>query len=141
MEERAKQYWSKWAMDITCESSIVLFSLHFCIDIKTKAGNLKTIMLFKSFLHIYSFLHIEEENIVEKGEIAQNEQFHFFPQCFLCSPYLKNPLIATIHLSSAAFLNLGRSLNGVIGNELNLYRRSSTPCFTLETTKFILHTI
>ena len=22
------------------------------------------------------------ENIVEKGEIAQNEQFHFFPQCF-----------------------------------------------------------
>ena len=23
-----------------------------------------------------------KENIVEKGEIAQNEQFHFFPQCF-----------------------------------------------------------
>ena len=23
------------------------------------------------------------ENIVEKGEIAQNEQFHLFPQCFL----------------------------------------------------------
>ena len=22
------------------------------------------------------------ENIVEKGEIAQNEQFHLFPQCF-----------------------------------------------------------
>ena len=23
------------------------------------------------------------EKIVEKGEIAQNEQFHLFPQCFL----------------------------------------------------------
>ena len=22
------------------------------------------------------------ENIVEKGEIAQDEQFHLFPQCF-----------------------------------------------------------
>ena len=29
------------------------------------------------------------ENIVEKGEIAQTEQFHLFPQCFLCNLYLK----------------------------------------------------
>ena len=29
------------------------------------------------------------ENIVEKGEIPQNEQFHLFHQCFLCSLYLK----------------------------------------------------
>ena len=28
------------------------------------------------------------ENIEEKGEIAQNEQFHLFPQCFLCNLYL-----------------------------------------------------
>ena len=26
---------------------------------------------------------------VEKGEIAQNEQFHLFPQCFLSNLYLK----------------------------------------------------
>ena len=30
-----------------------------------------------------------QENIVVKDEIAQNEQFHLFPQCFLCSVYLK----------------------------------------------------
>ena len=24
-----------------------------------------------------------------KGEIAQNEQFYLFPQCFLCNLYLK----------------------------------------------------
>ena len=30
-----------------------------------------------------------QENIVGKGEIAQNEQFHLFPQCFLCNLYLK----------------------------------------------------
>ena len=29
------------------------------------------------------------ESLVEKGEIAQNEQFHLFPQCFLCNLYLK----------------------------------------------------
>ena len=28
-------------------------------------------------------------NNVEKLEIAQNEQFHFFPQYFLCNLYLK----------------------------------------------------
>ena len=26
---------------------------------------------------------------LEKGEIAQNEQFHLFPQCFLSNLYLK----------------------------------------------------
>ena len=30
------------------------------------------------------------EKIVEKGEIAQNEQFHLFPQYFLCHVYLKS---------------------------------------------------
>ena len=27
------------------------------------------------------------ENTAKKGEIAQNEQFHLFPQCFLCNLY------------------------------------------------------
>ena len=26
-----------------------------------------------------------KENIVGKGEIIQNEQFHLFPLCFLCN--------------------------------------------------------
>ena len=56
---------------------------------------------------------------MEKGEIAQNEQFHSFPQCFLCNLYLKNPSIATFELLSAASLNLGHSQNGVLGNGLN----------------------
>ena len=30
------------------------------------------------------------ENIVGKGEFAQNEQFHLFPECFLCNLYLKS---------------------------------------------------
>ena len=37
-----------------------------------------------------------EENIAQKGEIAQNEQFHLFPQCFLCNLYLKS---FTSHIS------------------------------------------
>ena len=56
------------------------------------------------------------ENNLKKGEIAQNEQFHLFPQCFLCSLILKSALIATFQLSSAASIDLGRSQNGVIEN-------------------------
>ena len=56
---------------------------------------------------------------MEKGEIAQNEQFHLFLQCFLHNLYLKNPLIATFHLSSAASLNVGRSQNVAFGNGLS----------------------
>ena len=56
-------------------------------------------------------------NIVEKGEIAQNEQFHLFPQHFLCNLYL---LKATLQLLSADSLNLGRSQNDVLGNGLTL---------------------
>ena len=55
---------------------------------------------------------------MEKSEIAQNEQFHLFPQCFLCHLLSKNPSIASFQLPSAASLNLGPSQNGVLWNEL-----------------------
>ena len=48
---------------------------------------------------------------MKKGKIAQDEQFNFFPQCFLCNLCLKNPSIAIFQLLSAASLNLGQ-LNG-----------------------------
>ena len=86
------------------------------------------------------------KNIVEKGEIAQNERFHLFPQCFLyaicilesfnshisvviCSFFefeavskwcimelVKNFLKATFQLSFTASLNLVQSQNGALGN-------------------------
>ena len=59
---------------------------------------------------------------MEKGEIAQNEQFHLFPQCFLCNLYLKILKIATFQLSSAVYLYLGQSQNGVLGNGLIVYK-------------------
>ena len=39
--------------------------------------------------HFNTLKKKNSENIVEKGEIALNEQFHLFPQCFLCSLYVK----------------------------------------------------
>ena len=61
---------------------------------------------------------------MEKGEIAQNEQFHLFPQCFLYNLYAKI-LIATFQLSSASSLNLELSQNGVLGNGLTLYQMTN----------------
>ena len=52
---------------------------------------------------------------MEKGETAQNEQFHPFPQCFLCNLYLKILLKATIQLSSAPSLIMVWSQNRVLG--------------------------
>ena len=65
------------------------------------------------FLHIYSFLHIEEkkhsENIVEKGEIAQNEQFHFFslPEHeVLMVSFCDRPVSVVLRASSTISLNI-----------------------------------
>ena len=55
--------------------------------------------------------------MVEKGEIAQNEQFHLFPHiffaiCVLDPFFFINPFIGIFKLSSAASLNLGWSHKG-----------------------------
>ena len=51
------------------------------------------------------------ENIVGKGEIAQNEQFHLFSTMFSMQSVYQNPLKATFQLSTAASLNMGWSQN------------------------------
>ena len=59
------------------------------------------------------------ENVEVKGEITQNEQFHIFPQCFLCNLYLE---ILNSHISVVvcSFFNVGSSQNGVLGYTLML---------------------
>ena len=57
-------------------------------------------------------------NIVGKGEIAQNEQFHLFQQCLSMQSVSYNPLTATFQLSSVASLKLGQSQNDVLGKGL-----------------------
>ena len=53
--------------------------------------------LFNSLLHRYSFLthqqQIAFENIMGKEEIALNEQFLLFPQCFLLNQKIVFPLV------------------------------------------------
>ena len=56
--------------------------------------------------------------MVEKGELAQNDQFHLISTMFSMQPVYQNPLIATFELSSSASLNLGHSENGVLRNGL-----------------------
>ena len=60
------------------------------------------------------------KNIVEKSEIAQNEQFHLFSTMFSMQSVSYNPVIVKFHLSSAASLNLGQSQNGLLGNGLSM---------------------
>ena len=49
-------------------------------------------LIFSSIYTRFNILKkraLVKKNIVEKGEIAQNEQFHLFSQCFLCNLYLE----------------------------------------------------
>ena len=55
---------------------------------------------------------------MENGDIAQNAQFHLFPQCFPCKSVSKNPIKATFQLPSADSVDLGLSQNAVLGNRL-----------------------
>ena len=63
--------------------------------LETKTGKKLLDVNVSPFLHIrvHSFFCTEEkkllENIVEKGEIAQHEQFHLFPPRFPFNLYLK----------------------------------------------------
>ena len=72
----------------------------------------------KSKFHTYLNTLKHLENFVGKGEIAQDEQFHLFPQYFLCNLYLKVLKVVTFQLSSAASLNLGQFQIGILGNGL-----------------------
>ena len=40
------------------------------------------------------------ENTVGKGEIARNEQFHLFPQCFLLNQIIVSPFVHIFHTIS-----------------------------------------
>ena len=40
------------------------------------------------------------ENIVEKGEIARNEQFLLFPQCFLLNQIIVSPFVHIFDITS-----------------------------------------
>ena len=57
----------------------------------------KIIVLPNPLLHRYSFSLINNrqlfENIVGKEEIARNEQFLLFPQCFLLNQKIVSPFV------------------------------------------------
>ena len=100
--------------------SLHLFFWCSIVNINNLLANIKLqLWPFPSYILILTHWRKKlYENIVKKGEIAQNEQFHLFPQCFM--DYISwNPLIATFQLLSAASLNLGWSQNGVLGNRLS----------------------
>ena len=57
-----------------------------------------TLTLSSEYTHFNTLKKKEKkpsENIVGKGEVAQNEQFYLFPQCFLCICILKSLSLMT----------------------------------------------
>ena len=61
---------------------------------------------------------------MEKGEIAQNEQFHLFPQCFICNSYLK-VLNSQISVVVCSFFKFGTVSKWCINDLVNLLPNTS----------------
>ena len=72
--------------------SVVLTCIYFHTQVKFTMVQWVTDSIIKP-LHIQSFNTLRKralgKHCGKKGEIAQDEQFHLFPQCFLCNLYLK----------------------------------------------------
>ena len=60
-------------------------------------------MFLSTSLHRYLFKHINNRLVLktlwEKGEIARNEQFLLFPQCFLLKQLIVSPFVHTFAIT------------------------------------------
>ena len=54
------------------------------------------------------------ENIVGKGEIAHNEQFLLFPQCFLLNHKIVSPFVNIFDIISIFAAELEEPKNGIV---------------------------
>ena len=63
---------------------------------------------------------------MEKGEIAQNEQFHLYSTMFSMQSVSEKYFSSQTQLSSVASLSLRLSQNGVLGNGLSIFRRGGS---------------
>ena len=61
------------------------------------------------------------ENIVEKGEIARNEQFLLFPQCFQLNQILVSPFVRIFNIISLFAVELDEPKIEISGKGLNRF--------------------
>ena len=61
------------------------------------------------------------ENIVGKGEIAHNEQFLLFPQCFLLGQIIVSPIVHIFDIISLFAAELEEPKIGMWGKGLTFY--------------------
>ena len=66
-------------------------------------------------------MHLEQtafENIVGKGEIARNEQFLLFPQCFLLNQMIVSPFVYIFDIISLFAAEFKGPIIGISGKGL-----------------------
>ena len=61
------------------------------------------------------------ENIVGKGEIARNEQFLLFPQCFLLSQTTVSPFVHIFYIISLFAAEFEEPKIGISGKGLTIW--------------------
>ena len=66
------------------------------------------------------------EKIVGKGEIARNEQFHLFPQCFLFNQIIVSPFVHISDIISLFAAELEEPKVGILGKGIT-HSHTMTP--------------
>ena len=64
------------------------------------------------------------ENIVEREEIARNEQFLLFPQCFLLNQIIVSPFVHIFDIISLFVAEFEKSKIDILGKGLTLYKKA-----------------
>ena len=72
------------------------------------------------------------ENIVEKGEIARNQHFLLFPQCFLLNQIIVSPFVHIFDIISLFATEFEEPKNGISGNGLRKVKAVRKWLVTLE---------
>ena len=67
------------------------------------------------------------KNIVEKGEIAHNEQFLLFPQCFLLNQVTVSPFVHIFEIISLFAAEFEKPKIGILGKGLNVANKANLP--------------
>ena len=76
--------------------------------------------LLNPLIHRYFFFDTAFENIVGKEEIARNEQFLLFPQCFLPNMIIVSPFVQIVDIISLFAAELEEPKIAISGKGLTL---------------------
>ena len=103
------------ASEFSSTSTYIYLQNSTCNYLRCRHCNFRERLTFNSIDTNFHASTTALENIVEKEEIACNEQFLPIPQCFLLNQIIVSPSVHIIYIISSLLLNLKSPKIGISG--------------------------